>query len=130
MKTQHQFDYSQPVAYNEERKEQFHRNARGALRTLANKLELAPGSYDIRNNAGGIAVSGEVTLHHETFYIQVSQSCVGLPGILLRTVKGRKDYTGGPNNFVSANKLNDLSLLASIVRNFLVTKPVFPMRDL
>ena len=43
----------------------------------------------------GTAVSGEITLHGDHLYVQVSQSALGShSGILFRTCKGRKDYVG------------------------------------
>lgn len=64
-----------------------------------------------------MAVSGEVTLHHGRVYIQASQ--FGLSsghGILIRSCKGRKDYTGGPNHFVALAMLDDVPALAAAVR--------------
>lgn len=82
-----------------ERKAQFHRDARHFFKQLAAALDLVPGSYDIRSNKGGMAVSGEVTLHHERLYVWMQESCTG-PGLILvcRSCKGRKDYTGGSNH--------------------------------
>jgi hypothetical protein len=37
-------------------------------------------------------------------------------GILIRTCKGRKDHTGGPNHFVALTMLNDIPALAAAVR--------------
>ena len=50
-------------------------------------------------------------------YIQVGQ--FGLSsghGILIRTCKGRKDYTGGANHFVALGMLDDIPALAAAVR--------------
>lgn len=83
-----------------ERKVTLHKSGRSWLRYVAEALGLEPGSYDVRSNMGGIAVSGEVTLHGESIYVQLSESCLH-PGIsiMYRSCKGRKDYTGGSNNF-------------------------------
>lgn len=88
------------VGYDPEAKRAFHREARAALAALARQLGLVPGDYDLRVNAGGIAVSGEVTLHTETFYVQISCGVMG-PGreILYRRCQGRRDYCGDRNNF-------------------------------
>lgn len=82
------------------RKDTLHKAGRSWLRYVAASLGLEPGTYDIRSNQGGIAVSGEVTLHGENIYVQLSESCLH-PGIsvMSRTCKGRKDYTGGNNTF-------------------------------
>jgi hypothetical protein len=68
------FDFTLPVAYDASRKRRFHRQVRQRLKHLAEELGWPPDSYDLRSNPGGIAVSGEITLHHERVYVQVSQS--------------------------------------------------------
>jgi len=90
------------IAYDDQgatRKAQMHRHGRAFLKSLAMELKLSPGSYDIRSNKGGIAVSGEVTLHAESLYVQLYESCIR-PGIsiLYRPCKGRADYCGGNNH--------------------------------
>ena len=111
------FDWSRNVAYNNREKEGFHSTGRARLRKLAGELGFAKGSYDLRSNKGGIAVSGEVTLHHDRVYVQISQSVMGSDkGILIRTCQGRKDYTGGPNNFAPLTLLDDIPALADRVR--------------
>jgi len=92
------FDWNRSCSYDEQQKRRFHTTARLSLKRLAAELALPSGSFDLRSNRAGIAVSGEITLHHDRAYIQVGQ--FGLSsghGILIRTCKGRKDYTGGPN---------------------------------
>lgn len=111
------FDFRKPVAYDEHAKRLFHSCARAQLRRLASALGLAPGSYDLRSNPAGIAVSGEITLHTDCLYVQASQSAMGnANGILFRTCKGRKDYVGGPNNFASLDLLNSPEALAQRIR--------------
>jgi hypothetical protein len=93
-------------SYNEDNKNQLHRAATKALKVLAGKLDLPKGSFDVRSNKGGIAVSGEITLHSDTLYVQVSESFSGQKlQILYRTCKGRKDYSGGQNNYASIDSL-------------------------
>jgi hypothetical protein len=107
------FDFGRPVAYDAAAKRLFHSRARSQLRRLATTLGLAPGSYDLRSNPAGIAVSGEITLHTDRLYVQISQSAMGnANGILFRTCKGRKDYVGGPNNFAALDRLNTPEELA------------------
>ena len=73
-------------AYEPEQKRRFHTTARARLRKLAAALDFAPDSFDLRSNEGGIAVSGEITMHHDRVYVQVSQSATGYDsGILIRT---------------------------------------------
>jgi hypothetical protein len=106
-KTSSNFDFRKPVAYDGEAKRVFHSHARRRLKQLAAALGLPPQSYDLRSNAGGIAVSGEATLHADHLYVQASQPPTGQDtGILFRTCQGRKDYHGGPNNFASLEFLN------------------------
>jgi hypothetical protein len=84
---------------------------------LGQALGFPTGSYDLRSNPAGIAVSGEITLHAEQLYVQVSQPCMGCDtGILFRRCSGRKDYVGGHNNFASLDLLHDPRLLAQRIR--------------
>jgi hypothetical protein len=104
-------------AYAPEQKRRFHATAQARLRELALTLGFAPASYDLRSNLAGIAVSGEITLHHERVYIQVEQSAMGFDrSILIRTCRGRRDYTGGRNHFAPLPLLDDLPALARRVR--------------
>lgn len=111
-----------PIGYDMDRKAAFHHEARRLLRRLAKALALDADSYDIRSNQGGIAVSGEVTLHGETLYVQVSQSYIG-PGseVLYRQCNGRKDYCGDRNHFASASDLSEPEQLAATI-----SKNLFP----
>lgn len=112
-------DWSKSCSYDANQKEAFHRSARKAMKILAQELGLEAGSFDIRSNKGGIAVSGEVTLHADAIYIQASQPAFGsiVRGLLIRSCQGRKDYTGGPNNFASLKALDDpKSLVPMILR--------------
>jgi hypothetical protein len=110
------FKWTKSCSYDEEQKRRFHSTARSRLRLLATELCLQSGTFDIRSNKAGVAVSGEVILHHNDFYLQVGQ--FGLApghGILIRTCKGRKDYVGGPNHFAALSQLDDIPALASCV---------------
>jgi hypothetical protein len=111
------FDFGKPVAYDAAAKRLFHSRARSQLRRLAMALGLAPGTYDLRSNPAGIAVSGEITLHTDCLYVQASQSVMGHEnGILFRPCKGRKDHVGGPNNFAALDLLNRPEELARRIR--------------
>lgn len=88
-------------------KRSFHSLGRKLLKDLANELGLVPGSYEIRSNLGGVAVSGEVTLHHEGLYVQLSDNMGAGAQLLYRTCKGRRDYCGGTNNWMSLSRLTD-----------------------
>ncbi|RTL74570.1 MAG: hypothetical protein EKK35_24555 [Bradyrhizobiaceae bacterium] len=116
-RTSNAFDFRKSVAYDAEAKRLFHSRAKSQLRRVATALGLGPGSYDLRSNEAGIAVSGEITLHSDHLYVQVSQSAMGYhSGILFRTCKGRKDFVGGPNNFASLDLLNRPGELAHWIR--------------
>lgn len=106
-KTSSDFDFRRSVSYDNEAKRAFHSRARRQLKHLANALGLAPGAYDLRSNQGGIAVSGEITLHADYIYVQACQPATGHDtGIMFRTCQGRKDYHGGSNHFASLDLLN------------------------
>ncbi len=106
-------------------------------RQLATGLRLRACSFDLRSNKAGIAISGEVTLHHERsepgpltseaaqggsrrgVYIQLSQPAFGgdtSGGVLIRTCRGRRDHVGGLNHFVSLTMLDDIDALSDRVR--------------
>jgi hypothetical protein len=110
-------DWYTSCAYAPEQKQHFHTAARARLRKLASALGFSPDAYDLRSNQGGIAVSGEITLHHDRVYVQVCQSATGADsGILIRTCEGRRDYTGGRNHFAPLSLLDDIPALAVRVR--------------
>jgi len=111
------FDYRQPVAYDAEAKRRFHRHARAQMLKLAEALGLMADAFDLRSNAGGIAVSGEVTLHSDRLYVQASQPATRADtGILFRSCEGRRDYTSGRNNFASLDLLHRPAELARLIR--------------
>jgi len=90
------------VAYTTNEKAVFHRDGMKLLKTLA--LECGV-KADFRSNKGGIAVSGEVTMHGDTVYVQLHQAITSPAPFrfLVRTCKGRKDYSGGTNYFHNAS---------------------------
>lgn len=67
------FDWNKSCSYDAEQKRRFHAIARSRLKKLAAELGLARGSYDLRSNKAGIAVSGEITLHHDRAYMGSEQ---------------------------------------------------------
>lgn len=88
-------------------KKSYHLRGQRLMKVLAVELGLGEGTYDIRSNKAGVAFSGEVTLHGERIYVQLSQWALGQgkvagnPGghqFLIRAVKGRKDFAGGYNS--------------------------------
>lgn len=111
------FDFNNRVAYDPEAKRQFHIHARRQLTALAATLNLSDDQYDLRSNEAGIAVSGEITLHADRLYVQVSQSAMGSnSGILFRSCDGRRDYVGGVNNFAPLDLLHSPARLARRIK--------------
>lgn len=122
-----------PVGYNAAAKKEFKLAARQALRKLVELMDLPLGSYDLRWNEGGIAVSGEATLHHDRFYIQVDQSGItDVAGrdmtVMYRTCRNRSDYSGGSNNFAPAQVLDEPHRMAQLIER-LLQGPVVPRLD-
>lgn len=109
--------FTSSVAYNSEAKERFHKQGAAVLRALARELGYQRGDYDLRHNQGGVAVSGEITLHSDTLYVELFQSALGPAyGFMWRTCNGRKDYTGGRNRWTAWSRLLDLPSLAREMR--------------
>lgn len=99
---QHMADLMAAAPYNATAKRRWINAARMSIRSVAKDLGLAPGTFDIRTCKGGIAVPGEVVLHGESLYLCLGTSMPG--GELIgfaRSCKGRKDYTGGVNRWIS-----------------------------
>jgi hypothetical protein len=110
-------DYETGSEAQGERKLEWLKAGRRVLRQLARELGMPDGSYDLRINAGGPAVSGEATLHGEWLYINLGQSGMGPDwGFMWRLCNGRKDYTGGVNQWSKWNTLLDIPQLAGIMR--------------
>ena len=83
------------ASYNETAKARFKRESMALLRKVVKILGLEKGTYDLRYNPAGIACSGDATLHTDSFYVSFNLDISDW--VLVRTCKGRKDYTGGPN---------------------------------
>ena len=104
------------VGYKSGAKRRFHKLAEAVLLALADKLGYKPGDFDLRHNQGGIAVSGEITLHSDCLYVQFCQC--GMQGeFLWRTCIGRKDYTGGANRWMKWARLADLDNVADCMKS-------------
>lgn len=65
-------DWFKRCAHDSAQKRSFHIAGMKRLRMLAEALGFKPDSFDIRSNAAGIAVSGEVILHHENLYVKLA----------------------------------------------------------
>ena len=104
-------------SYHDANKAEFKRLAMKLLRELAKTLGLEKSTYVIRYNAFGIACSGDATLHADNVYVSMNADMVGL-GIMVRTCHGRRDFTGGHNNWHSYQRLaaDGIERLAGTVR--------------
>jgi hypothetical protein len=104
--------------YHDENKAKFEKLGRKILKALAVELGLFKGEFDIRFNAGGIACSGDHTLHAEHVYIALHDN-IGSGWFYFRSCKGRRDYSGGPNRIVYWNDFEAMGLkgLASKINN-------------
>lgn len=98
------------VAHDIKAKKQFHQRGKKLLLQIARDLGYHKDACEVRNNTGGIAVSGEIILHVDDLYVQFSQNnCVGDMDILYRDCLNRHDYSGGSNQFMSFAYLHDYS---------------------
>lgn len=105
------------VSYDDEAKDLLHREAAKVLKGLAEALGLEKGEYEIRKNPAGPAVSGEITLHAEHWYVQVSQGSVN--DVMWRLCNGQKDYVGMANQWARAEELEDVQAFAARLRKAL-----------
>lgn len=92
-------------SYADAAKANFHKSAKQFLTRVRKDLNI---DADIRSNKGGIAVSGEVTLHSDTLYLQFAQYFGG-DICLYRSCKSRKDFTGGQNHFFELQQFDQIS---------------------
>lgn len=90
------------------RKANMHRDGKAFLKKVAQALDYKLSEVRVSSNMGGIAVSGEVTLHTDELYIWI-QGDLFRSGLVLtyRTCKGRDDYCGGANHMLPLEKLVD-----------------------
>lgn len=105
------------VAYDGSAKRLFHNEGRTALRRLADALGLDDSAYDIRSNKGGPAVSGEVTLHGDNIWVQLSIGPFGSDReVCFRKVQDRSDHIGERNYWTSVRELMEPERLAVRIR--------------
>lgn len=88
--------------YNPSVKESFHTEARKALTALAKAVGIPHNTYTIRNNRGGIAVSGESILHSEHLYVWIQGNMV-----YYRTCFGQHDYVGNQTHYIPLSSLTN-----------------------
>jgi len=114
----------QQLGYNAPAKAEFRLSAMAALLRLRKELGYTADGCSVRFNAGGIAVSGEATLHSNSLYVQVSQSNIGgCDAVLFRTCSSQTDYAGGANHWASAEALEDTEGFAERLRALLRNTP-------
>ena len=105
------------VAHDEPAKRLFHSEGRSAMRRLADALGLDEGSYDIRSNKAGPAVSGEITLHADTLWVQLSIGPFGPDReVCFRKVQSRQDHIGERNCWASVRELVEPGRFAARLR--------------
>lgn len=105
------------VAHDDPAKRLFHSEGRAAMRRLADALELDEGRFDIRSAKGGPAVSGEVTLHGEDIWVQLSLGIFGPDReVCFRRVGGRNDHVGDRNLWASIRELMEPDRFAARIR--------------
>lgn len=98
-------------------KEDFHRHGKKFLKNVADALGLEKATFDVRSNKGGDAVSGEVTLHTDSLYVQMYGYGQNGVQIMYRTCEGRKDYHGGRNHFAFISELVDPAKQREFIKN-------------
>jgi hypothetical protein len=91
------------ACYDYHNKEEYKKLGRKILKYIAEQMQLPKESYEIRWNPGGIACSGDHTLHTDRIYVALHDN-IGSGWFYWRTVTGRKDYTGGQNQIVRWEK--------------------------
>lgn len=104
------YDWTQSCTKSREDKERFHSVAKRLLKALAKDLGLAAGSFEIRSNMGGGAVSGEVSLQHEDFRIEASSpGSKQETGLRMHTCANRQNDArfNGKNHFAPLTWLDD-----------------------
>ena len=119
------------VAYDAPAKRAFHAEGRRALLRLADALGLAPGSYTVRSNQAGPGASGDITLHADEIWVQLSVSLIGPDHeICFRRVRGRDDHIGERNHWASVRELLDPARLADCIRRDLKLPNLSPAQRL
>lgn len=93
----------------------FHNVGKELLRDMADLMGLKEGTYDVRSNVAGPAVSGEVVLHGDRVYVSLGQGVAMHDVFMYRSCKDRRDYVGGPNHWMKWVDLLDLPKAAERV---------------
>ncbi len=98
--------HAEHASYDEKTKKRFHKAAKAFFKKLADQLGLKKGDYTLSTNPGGIAILGDTTLHTNNWYLSAGEGLFGEPyRMLVRTVTHQKDYTGGPNQWLTPSQI-------------------------
>jgi hypothetical protein len=95
--------------------------SKSVLREAVKEMGLKSGEYDLRFNRGGSAVHGDATLHTDNLYIQLSTDTQ--LGVLVRSCQGRKDYSGGPNQWIGWEKFLSQRTPSDMAKRVLAMPP-------
>ncbi len=114
-------DIADNASYDYHTKLAWRSKGMAVLRKLAKDLGLTKGTFDIRFNEGGIAVSGDAILHSDRIYIHLTGFGDGTAGYA-RVVKSRKDYTGERNIPIPTNYDSLLRIAQGLVSHGATTQ--------
>ena len=90
----------------------FHQCGKALRRRSAQDVGYGKGSDDLRSTKGGLAVSGENTLHRDDLSIQCAQRSRGpAHDIVSRACKNRQDCTVGRNHSMRFDDLRDYPMV-------------------
>lgn len=95
--------------------------SKSVLRAVAKEMGLKAGEYDLRFNRGGSSVHGDATLHTDNVYVQLSTDT--RLGVLVRSCQGRKDYSGGSNQWIGWGKFLSQEAPSDMARQMLAMAP-------
>ena len=105
--TSTRFDFKKRVAYDADAKRRFHHHARARLLNSPKRSASRPATTICAATKAESPFPAKSRLHADHLYVQASQSAMGPDtGILFRSCEGRRDYTGGRNNFASLDLLH------------------------
>jgi hypothetical protein len=110
MKMADTYDWTKPCTKSHADKELFHLVTKRQLKSLARAMGLPAGSFDIRSNMGGGAVSGEISLQHDDFRIEASSpGAKQETGLRIHTCANRQNEArfNGNNHFAPLMWLED-----------------------
>jgi hypothetical protein len=102
-------------------KEEYRKLGRKILKFIADQMQLPKGSYTISWNPGGIACSGDHTLHTDKVYVALHDN-LGWGWFYWRTCNGRKDYSGGQNQIVRWDKFVQPGGLDNLIELLIVAQ--------